>query len=303
MSSFGSKSHALLGCFAAFAMVTGASGQSAVAVATPRPPARAVSLVDQKAVAAKLLDLQRAQHHMWTAQAWAAKVESAKQMQTDVTTKGQSVTFAHPLTGATVKLDGLHDKAGALAQMSNIILGLQAEHEKAKGSCMALLDKHGVKPDQLGAEIDKTWAIAGPLDWRRANDAVTIGIEGKETRGFDLMRKDKAHAAITLGMTYSNNTQKEVVALKGKLHFQKRLGDPIMTLDVSNSDSIPPGAMLAKSAEIDFNQFIAEDRELAGMDLKQMRILWQPTVIAFADDTEITAPVPAPLPVSIVDIE
>jgi hypothetical protein len=92
---------------------------------------------------------------------------------------------------------------------------------------------------------------------------------------------------ITLRCAYENTSAKDIRAFKGTVVFQDLFGSPIYRVTVTISDPIRNGAQAKWDGSIDYNQFIATQVQLRNTELKDMKVIWLPSSVIFADGTKI----------------
>jgi hypothetical protein len=92
---------------------------------------------------------------------------------------------------------------------------------------------------------------------------------------------------ITLQCAYENTSTKDIRAFKGVVLFQDLFGAPIYRVGVTISAPVKAGEQAKWSGTINFNQFIATQVQLRNTDLKDMKVVWMPASIIFADSSRV----------------
>ena len=86
---------------------------------------------------------------------------------------------------------------------------------------------------------------------------------------------------------YQNNTDKEIKGFRGVVVFQDMFGDEISRLYVKITDPIRAGLKATWKDEI-----YSDAYKFKKVELKDMKVLWKPTTIIFADGTVLGEPPP-----------
>jgi hypothetical protein len=94
---------------------------------------------------------------------------------------------------------------------------------------------------------------------------------------------------ITIKCVYANTSGKNIRAFRGTVQFTDLFGKQIFASNLTISDPINAGAKQTWTGEIKYNQFLAEHLSLRNTDLQDMKIVWLPASILFADGTQIGA--------------
>jgi|ERR1051326_3142590 hypothetical protein len=92
---------------------------------------------------------------------------------------------------------------------------------------------------------------------------------------------------ITIRCAYENTSSKEIRAFKGVVVFQDLFGSDIYRVNLTISDPIRTGEKANWNGTINFNQFIDAQRRLRDADLKNMKVVWMPVSVLFADGTKV----------------
>ena len=127
------------------------------------------------------------------------------------------------------------------------------------------------KEDALAAELRK---------------AVNLTVFEKEFLGSNAMA-GRYQDYITLKCAYENTSGKDIRAFNGSMRFTDLFDKPILESGLTISDPIKAGAKATWHGSIDYNQFIDSHRSLRNTDLKDMKVVWIPKSIIYADGSKV----------------
>jgi len=94
---------------------------------------------------------------------------------------------------------------------------------------------------------------------------------------------------ITITVAYTNQSGKDIRAFQGKIQFTDLFGKEIYESGVTISDPIKAGASGTWHGSINYNQFLDADKALRSAELSDMKIIWKPLSVLFADGSKIEA--------------
>jgi hypothetical protein len=143
----------------------------------------------------------------------------------------------------------------------------QAEEEKAK----RLAAEAKAKEDALAAELRK---------------AVSLSVYGKDFQPADF-EAGRPYDYVVLKCAYENSSGKNIRAFKGKVLFTDLFGAEIFSSGITISDPIEAGKKATWTGSIHYNQFMANHMKLRNTDLKDMKVVWNPSSIIFEDGTKL----------------
>jgi hypothetical protein len=85
------------------------------------------------------------------------------------------------------------------------------------------------------------------------------------------------------GIAFQNKTDREIRAVKGTLTITDLFDTEIKSLNVVEDGGIPIGQVIKKVYSGQYNPYIADDKKLAEKEMKDIKIIWTPEKIIFAD--------------------
>jgi hypothetical protein len=94
-------------------------------------------------------------------------------------------------------------------------------------------------------------------------------------------------ALLTFTCSYENPSDKDIRAFTGGVIFQDLFGKEIYKTTVTISDPIAAGQRATWKGTMRYNQFIDAQQRFRGTELRDMKIVWVPGSIIFADGTRI----------------
>lgn len=92
---------------------------------------------------------------------------------------------------------------------------------------------------------------------------------------------------LTYGIAFENKSDKDIRAIKGSIQINDLFDDEIKAITVTEDEGIIAGETLRKTYTTDYNQFMDEDTRLRSKDLKDLKVVWTPIKIIFADGTTL----------------
>lgn len=127
---------------------------------------------------------------------------------------------------------------------------------------------------------------------KQMREAVTVTLVSKKLvteRGYSSIVTDE-NLQVVFG--YKNNTDKEVVGVKGYVSIKDLFGEEISGFLISNDNTIPAGqsATWTGSRSVRFALGGNKDRKLAELGEDKYKVVWEPEMIVFTDGTKLTAP-------------
>ena len=127
------------------------------------------------------------------------------------------------------------------------------------------------KEDALAAELRK---------------AINLTVFEKDFIGSNAMA-GRFQDYITIKAAYENTSGKDIRAFNGSVRFTDLFDKPIFESGLTISEPIKAGAKATWEGTIDYNQFVDSHRSLRNADLKDMKIVWIPKSIIYADGTKV----------------
>lgn len=92
---------------------------------------------------------------------------------------------------------------------------------------------------------------------------------------------------ITLNCVYENKSGKDIRAFRGQVRFTDLFGKEIFTTSMTISDPVAAGQKATWSGAIKFNQFVTEQQNLRNANLNDMKVVWLPQSVLFADGSAL----------------
>jgi hypothetical protein len=94
---------------------------------------------------------------------------------------------------------------------------------------------------------------------------------------------------IVLKCVYQNSSTKDIRAFRGNVLFTDLFGSEIFTSNLTISDPIKAGTKGTWNGVIEYNQFLRPHQQLKNTELKDMKVVWNPESVIFADGSKIGA--------------
>jgi hypothetical protein len=92
---------------------------------------------------------------------------------------------------------------------------------------------------------------------------------------------------INLVFIFENTSGKDIKAFKGETVFKDAFGENIRTINLTYDEGLKAGQKKKWYGQVEYNQFIADQRKFRDTELANMKFEWQPKAIIFADGTQI----------------
>jgi hypothetical protein len=92
---------------------------------------------------------------------------------------------------------------------------------------------------------------------------------------------------ITVKTAYENKSGKDIRAFRGVVRFTDLFDKQIYATAITIDDPLPAGQKGTWNGVIDYNQFDDDDRALRNAEMQNMKIVWQPRSILFADGSAL----------------
>ncbi len=115
----------------------------------------------------------------------------------------------------------------------------------------------------------------------RLKNALTVTIFDKGYVEYDYQEY------ITYKFAFENKTEKEITAFTGQIMFTDLFDKEIKSLNLTYDDGVAASSIKNYSATTDYNQFMDEDQLLKSKNLKQIKLVWKPEKILFADGSTL----------------
>jgi hypothetical protein len=121
---------------------------------------------------------------------------------------------------------------------------------------------------------------------QKLRKAVTLTVVGKSFEPANATG-GRYEERVLIECEYNNISGKDIRAFTGKIRFTDLFGKPIFESGLTISDPIRAGAKAIWSGSIRYNQFSPEHQALRDTELQNMKIVWLPSGLLFADGTKI----------------
>jgi hypothetical protein len=92
---------------------------------------------------------------------------------------------------------------------------------------------------------------------------------------------------ITIRCAYENTSGKDIRAFKGVAVFKDLFGVDVYRVNLTISDPIKAEAQGKWEGTMQFNQFVAAQKQFRDTELKDMVVTWMPASVLFADGSRI----------------
>jgi hypothetical protein len=142
----------------------------------------------------------------------------------------------------------------------------KAEQEKIEAEQKALASK------ALKVENDRI---------KRLSESVMVSCFSKGFTEYDY------EDYITYKFVIQNKSDKQIRALKGSITFTNLFDETIKSLNLVYDQPIDSGIEVTYNAQTDYNQFTDSDKALKNKDLKDLKVIWKPEKIIFADGSKL----------------
>ena len=133
------------------------------------------------------------------------------------------------------------------------------------------------KQDRLAAEA-KAKEDARAAELRKAINLAVV------YKGF---QKADYEEYIAIKVAYENTSPKDIRAFQGKVEFTDLFGKQIYESGLTISQPVKSGDKGLWNGVIKYNQFMEADKALRNTDLADMKIVWKPSGILYADGTRV----------------
>ena len=88
---------------------------------------------------------------------------------------------------------------------------------------------------------------------------------------------------------YQNTSTRDIRAFQGKVQFVDLFGSEILTRPLSISAPIASGKKATVDGVIEYNQFLPPHQQLKSTEVKDLKIVWIPELVIFADGARLGA--------------
>jgi len=88
-------------------------------------------------------------------------------------------------------------------------------------------------------------------------------------------------------IAFENKTGQDIRAVKGSIKITDLFDTEIKSINIVMDDVIPAHQTFKNVYTTEYNQFMDEDTRLAGKEMKDIKTIWKPEKIIFADGTTL----------------
>ncbi len=116
---------------------------------------------------------------------------------------------------------------------------------------------------------------------QRLGSALTVAMYDKGFEKYDYQEY------LTYSLAFENKTEKDIRAFKGSISIQDLFDTEIKSINLTIDDPIKAGETFKGTYTTDYNQFRDEDSRLKSKDMDDLKVVWTPEKIIFADGTTL----------------
>jgi len=202
-------------------------------------------------------------------------------------------------------MEEIKDMKGLTVDEARLLVAFQVRRGMGSALGAQTEDPTGKTVGELLAQLKKQAAdekTEGDRQKRLAEDAKTKtdALAAELRKSIDLTVYEKGfipsnpmagsfHDQITIKCAYQNGSTKDIRAFRGKVHFTDLFGAEIFTTGLTISDPVAAGTKGNWTGVIEYNQFIRSHQQLKNTELKDMKVIWMPEGVIFADGSKIGA--------------
>lgn len=92
---------------------------------------------------------------------------------------------------------------------------------------------------------------------------------------------------LTYSLAFKNNSEKDIRAFKGAIVINDLFDSEIKSINLTIDDPIPAGETFRATYTTDYNQFRDEDSRLRSKKMEDLKVVWTPEKIIFADGSTL----------------
>lgn len=116
---------------------------------------------------------------------------------------------------------------------------------------------------------------------QRLGSALTVAMYDKGFEKYDYQEY------LTYSLAFENKTEKDIRAFKGSISIQDLFDTEIKSINLTIDDPIKASETFKGTYTTDYNQFRDEDTRLKSKDMDDLKVVWTPEKIIFADGTTL----------------
>lgn len=175
-------------------------------------------------------------------------------------------------------------------QLSSILGGDAAMKEGTTiGEAIKIQSEWQIEQDK---EEAKRKALAEDLQKRQLeatkvmNDAVTVTLMKLRFVPSDY-EEGRYSDCFEVRVGFSNNTNKDIIGVKGTVVLNDVFGDKIKRIGISDDEGIKANSTKTYSGTMNYNQFESEDTKLRATSFDKIKFNWEPETYLFEDGSKM----------------
>jgi hypothetical protein len=169
--------------------------------------------------------------------------------------------------------------SGEVAMKEGITIG---EAIKIQSEWQVEQDKEEVKRKALAEDLQKRQLEATKV----MNEAVTVTLMKLRFVPSDY-EEGRYSDCFEVRVGFSNNTNKDIIGVKGTVVLDDVFGDKIKRIGISDDDGIKTNSTKTYSGTMNYNQFKDEDVKLRSTSFDKIKFNWEPETYLFGDGTKM----------------
>lgn len=107
---------------------------------------------------------------------------------------------------------------------------------------------------------------------------------------YDIEDGDIHQDQIVVVFKIHNKTAKTIKEITGDAEFENSFGKSIESASLDYTEPIPAGATVTYTGVLNYNQFMGSDQQLRDAPLTDLRFIFEPAGLTFADGSQLLAP-------------
>ncbi|WP_298501807.1 hypothetical protein [uncultured Maribacter sp.] len=116
---------------------------------------------------------------------------------------------------------------------------------------------------------------------QRLGSALTVAMYDKGYQKYDY------EDYLTYSLAFENKTDKDIRAFKGSISINDLFDTKITSVSLTIDDPIEAGTIFKGTYTTDYNQFSDEDKRIRNKELADLKVVWTPDKIIFADGSTL----------------
>jgi hypothetical protein len=100
-------------------------------------------------------------------------------------------------------------------------------------------------------------------------------------------KKEDYQEYLEYALAFENKSNKDIRAVKGSIEITDLFGTKIKAINIVMDDGIPAHQTMKNTFTTEYNQFMEDDKRLANKEMKDIKVIWTPVKIIFADGTSL----------------